>query len=434
MRTHPVLAHLARFGVRLGLSRCRDLLRSMGDPHLARPVVHVAGTNGKGSVVRMVGALLRARGLRVGEMCSPHLQQLNERIVVDGEPIADEALDDLLHRVAAARDRWVREELHDEVPAAEALTYFELVTIAGFLHFAESAVDVVVVEVGLGGRLDATNVVAPVATGIVSVGMDHMEQLGHDLASIAAEKAGIIKPGCPVVVGPLVPAALRVVRTIAHDKGAPLLAPDADYAVRIDREGGLGFSLNASEDWSGAELSGLQLSLEGEHQIANAGVALALVHALPASLRPGPDAVTAGLAAVRHAGRLEWIDEELLLDCAHNGDGAVRLAVYLRGLPEHRRPRVLLLGMSEDKDARAVAAPLAPFVDRIYTTHCAHPRATSAGDLAARLVGIDVPVLPAGPVEQALGLARASGPVVAAGSVFLVGAVRDLLAGSASGD
>lgn len=429
MRTHDVLSRLARFGVRMGLGRSRDLLRTLGDPHLARPVVHVAGTNGKGSVVRMVGAMLRARGLSVGEMTSPHLQQLNERIVVDGRPIPDDELGPLLERVADARDRWVRAELDDELPAGEALTYFELVTIAGFVHFAEKGVDVIVAEVGLGGRLDATNVVAPVATGIVSVGMDHMAQLGDDIGSIAAEKAGIVKPGCPVVVGPLPPPAMRVVRTIAHDKGAPLVGPDAGYSVHVGRDGGLQFSLVGDEDWPAAELSNLELSLNGEHQVANAGVALGLVSVLPASLRPSPAQIAAGLRTVEHAGRLEWLDEDLLLDCAHNGDGAVRLAVYLRSLPDERRPRVLLLGMSEDKDARAVTAPLAPFFDRILTTHCSHPRAISAGDLAERLVGIDVPVLPAGPVEQALQLARAKGPTVVAGSVFLAGAVRDLWMG-----
>ncbi len=429
MRTHAVLSRLARFGVRMGLTRSREILRSIGDPHLARPVVHIAGTNGKGSVVRMMGAMLRARGLKVGEMTSPHLQHLNERIVVDGQPISDVELDSLLRRVAAARDHWVREELQDELPAGEALTYFEMVTIAGFLHFAENGVDVCIVEVGLGGRLDATNVVAPVATAIVSVGMDHMDQLGTDLASIAAEKAGIVKAGCPLVVGPLAAQAIRVVRTIAHDRGAPLLAPDAQYTVRLGRDHDVQFTLEESEHWPRVDLEGLALNLEGEHQVANAGVALALAHALPASLRPDAVAIAKGLASVAHPGRLEWLSDSLLIDCAHNGDGAVRLAVYLRSLPDDRRPDVLLLGMSEDKDARAVVAPLAPYVGRILTTHCAHPRAVRAGELASRLVGIDVPILPAGPVEQALPMALAKGKVVVAGSIFLAGAVRDLVLG-----
>jgi dihydrofolate synthase/folylpolyglutamate synthase len=171
------------------------------------------------------------------------------------------------------------------------------------------------------------------------------------------------------------------------------------------------------------------LGLDGDHQLANAGVAVALGQVLPAGLRPSPSAVSQGLAEVRHAGRMEWLAPDLLVDCAHNPDGAARLAAAIRALPEDRRPRSLLFGASEDKDARGIVVTLAPLVERIYVTHCAHPRSARAGDLAARLVGIGVPLLPAGPVEDALPVARARGPVLVAGSIFLVGAVRDLVTG-----
>lgn len=419
MRTHPILTELAQFGQRLGLERMASFLRWLGDPHLHAPVIHVAGTNGKGSVVRMTGAMLRAHGLRVGEYTSPHLQHVNERLVVDGQPITDAALDELLEQLVSARDAWLGAASNG---TSSSLTYFEVMTAAAFLHFCREDVDVVVLEVGLGGRLDATNVVSPAVTAIVSIGLDHTEQLGPDVASIAAEKAGIIKPGVPVVVGPLEPAALRVIRSIAAERTAPLVAPPD--AFRIDEHRGQGFCYRGPE----RDLDGLELRLRGGHQVWNAGVALAIVDQLPTHVRPDEAACREGLATVAHAGRIERITDDLWLDCAHNPVGADQLAVFLRELPDDVRPRTLLLGMSSNKDARGVARALAPLVDRVFTTHCAHPRAMSAGVLATHLVDLACPVLPAGPIEDALPMVRQMpGPVIVAGSVFLIGAVRDLV-------
>ena len=419
MRTHPILTELALFGQRLGLERMASFLRWLGDPHKHAPVIHVAGTNGKGSVVRMVGSMLRAHGLRVGEYTSPHLQHVNERIVVDGRPISDDALAELLEQLVRARDVWIGAA---SAGAGGGLTYFEVMTAAAFLHFSHEDVDVMVIEVGLGGRLDATNVVDPVATAVVSVGLDHTEQLGTDRASIAAEKAGIVKPGIPVVVGPLHASAMRVVRSIAAERGAPLVSPPSDF--RVDDRRGQGICYVGP----GRSLDGLELALRGGHQVWNAGVALALVDQLPDAIRPDDAACRAGLATVEHAGRLEQLTDHIWVDCAHNSDGAEQLAAWLRELPDDVRPRTLLLGMSSDKDSRSVVRALAPMMDRVLTTHCAHPRALSAGVLATRLVDLPCAVLPAGPVEEALPLARqAEGNLLVAGSVFLVGAVRDLV-------
>lgn len=420
MIQHPRLSALTRFGVRLGLQHMRALMQFLGQPQLRYPTLHVAGTNGKGSVVRTLGAMLKAQGLRVGEYTSPHLQRVNERICVDGEEISDAALDALLEELAGAREAWAASGLAVGLSAEAELTYFEMMTAAAFVHFARVGVDVAVIEVGLGGRLDATNLLDPVVCGITSIGFDHMEQLGPDLASIAAEKAGIIQAGRPVVLGPLPAPALRTIRTIAADRGAPLLEPGVDYRVEPEDSAAMRF---VGGEW---QLAGLEVALAGEHQLANAGVALAMAERLPAHLRPGPEAVRAGLRAVRHAGRLEWLAEDVLADCAHNQEGAAQLARCLRALGP-RQPRTLLLGMSGDKDARAVAVALAPLFDRVYTTHCGHPRAASAGELAERLPDLGVPVLPAGPVELALPRVRAEGPVVVAGSIFLVGAARDLI-------
>jgi dihydrofolate synthase/folylpolyglutamate synthase len=295
-------------------------------------------------------------------------------------------------------------------------------TAAAFLHFSREQVDVIVLEVGLGGRLDATNVAQPVATAIVSVGLDHTEQLGDDLGSIAAEKAGIIKPNVPVVVGPLSHLAMRVVRSIAAERTASLVSPPESWDIEERR--GQGLCFRGPDRW----LDGLELSLVGGHQAWNAGVALALVGCLPAGLRPEDAACRAGLSTVVHAGRLEQVAPDIWLDCAHNTDGAEQLTAWLRELGEGARPTTLLLGMSSDKDPLTVGRVLAPFVDRVLTTHCAHPRAMSAGELATHLVDLSCPVLPAGPIEEALGIAREQdGALLVAGSVFLAGAVRDLM-------
>ncbi len=423
MITHPLLGDLARFGVRLGLERMAGFLSWLGDPHLGYPVVHVAGTNGKGSVVRMTAALLRAQGLRVGEYLSPHLQRVNERIQIDGQEISDAGLNAVLAELDTARRAWVQEALAGEIAAEAALTYFELMTAAAFLSFARARVDVAVVEVGLGGRLDATNVVRPRVCAITSVGIDHTEQLGPDLASIAAEKAGIIKVERPVVVGALPPAALRGGRSIAAERDAPLYELGKDFRLRQERDGRVGvvFGEQVYPD--------LLVPLAGDHQQENAAVALAALCVAGGVLTPSPDAARLGLAAARHPGRLERLAPDLLIDCAHNPEGAARLATWLREHPPAEgQKRTLLLGMSADKDARTLVVALAPLFDRVLTTHCSHPRALSAGDLAGQIVGVDVPVLPAGPIEQALPLARnGRDEVVVAGSVFLAGAVRDLV-------
>jgi len=424
VREHPTLSRLARFGLRMGLDRMRHFLESLGSPHLAVPVIHVAGTNGKGSTTRLIASMLRAAGYRVGEYTSPHLQHINERIHVDGRPISDEDLHDLLHAVDAQRVEWAK-ALDDFVPIDRVLTYFELITAAAFVHFSQSDLDVAVVEVGLGGRLDATNVVTPVATAITSIGLDHVEQLGADLGGIAGEKAGIIKPGVPVVTGSIDPSGLRVIRSIAHERQAPILAHEEAWRVEPGNDGMFTWTLGDRVE------RGLRVGLTGDHQVLNAGVALTVLSTLTDQL-PVKDwrSVVDGLIEVEHPGRLEALDSGLLVDCAHNLESAVALATYLRGLPRDQ-PRTLLLGASNDKDVRSMIGPLSGQVDKVLTTQCSHPRASSAGDLAKELIDVQVPVMPAGPIEDALPLARSNGGlVIVAGSVFLAGAVRELVAGA----
>ena len=419
MIQHPILSHLARFGVRLGLERMKRFLRHMGDPHLKFPCVHIAGTNGKGSVASILSEVLRAQGYRVGLYTSPHLQRVNERIRIDGAEIADRALDQILRDLDEARVE-IAPFLEAHGQPADPLTYFEMTTAAAFVYFARNNIDIAILEVGLGGRLDATNVVDGLVSAVVSIGLDHTEQLGPDVASVAGEKAGIFSPGRPAVVGPVPQDALRVLRAIAQDNDVPLSVYGQDFHVRGD---GRTFS------WTGPDsvLQDLFIGLEGAHQVDNAAVALAVLDQMPPAFSVDPAIIRKSLEQVRVPGRMEWLAPDLLVDCAHNPDGCVALATYLRRR-QRRVSRSLLLGSSREKDLRQMASVLAPQVDRVLTTACAHPRALPPGEVASALEGLTVPVMPVGPIEEALRFARNAGDeVIVAGSVFLAGAVRDLV-------
>lgn len=443
MKTHPILDPLVMAGVKMGLERMRSFLASIGDPQDQYPVIHVAGTNGKGSVCRMLGSMLAAQGYKVGITTSPHLQQINERIRVSSgsgpaTPISDAALDAVLVRIRDARDAWAStveglEGAHERtdqaahptgVPEPMPLTWFEFSIAAAFQHFADEHVDIAVVEVGMGGRLDATNVVHPLLTAIVTVGLDHTDHLGLDYASIGAEKAGIIKPGVPVVIGPVPRAALAVVRAQARSCEAPIYEWSTEFV-------GWGSTAGASADvhvrTTRLERAGLMIGLNGDHQIVNAAVACQLLDLLPEHLRVDEDAVRAGLENVKHRGRLEWLAPDLLVDGAHNPDGASTLAQYLASLPRDRR-RTLVLGGGSDKDIRSVATTLAPQVDRVLTTAGSHPKARSPWEVAQELEGMQIPVHPAGALGEALASARNGADlVIVAGSLYLIGDVRDHL-------
>ena len=443
MRGHPLLEVLAKAGMKMGLSRVHSYLEWLGDPHRRYPVIHVAGTNGKGSVCRMLGAILQAQGFKVGVTTSPHLEEVNERIRVDDVPIADEALDALLRRMDVVRRAWAAAVVG---PEAYPLTYFEFSTAAAFQHFADVGVDVAVVEVGMGGRLDATNVVDPALTAIVSIGLDHTEQLGHDHASIAGEKAGILKPNVPVVVGPLSPEAMATVRAVAAERRAPLRAfgqafsvSGAPEAFSFRGEAVAGGDIRANEMSADIKesrkiaplaLDGLESGLLGDHQLVNAAVAIELIRLLPPELACGEAAIRVGLRAARNEGRLEWARPGVLLDGAHNPDGALTLAAWLSRQPPGRR--TLLLGGGVDKDIWSVACTLARRVDRIVATQGSHPKARTVESVCRDLAGLPIPVEPGGPLPDALDrlLAeqeREPGLLIVAGSLYLVGEARSLL-------
>lgn len=408
------LAHLTLFGTKLGLDTPRRLLAALGDPQQTYPAVHVAGTNGKGSTCVLLEALLRAAGRSVGRYTSPHLEDFSERIAVDGCPIADADLVRHAARVHAAA-------LRLQAPA----TFFEAATAMAFLHFAEAGasgapVDAAVVEVGLGGRLDATNVLTPRVSVITNVDLEHTKYLGATVAEVAGEKGGIVKPGVPVVTAAR-GEALEVVRAAAHRHGAPLFVLGEDFAVTD----GAPFTY----DGPGARLKDLSLGLAGPHQRENAALALAAAaEFLPEGL-PDAAALRRALAEARWPGRLETIAAAapVLLDCAHNASAARALAAHLDATPGG--PVRLVLGVLADKDFDPIAKALGPCAARVILTAPDTPRRADLAEQArvARRHARDVTVVPgvAAAVDLAVReAAAAGGRVVVTGSIYTVGEAR----------
>lgn len=418
MRSHPVVDRLAFAGVKLGLERMRAFLATLGEPHLAVPVVHIGGTNGKGSVATMVTEALVAAGLRVGTTTSPHLVSLNERFALNGQPIGDTRLRAVLEAVERARQDWVR----SEGLGPDALTAYELLTAAAFVWFAEEQVDVAVVEVGLGGRLDASNVVAPVVTAITSIGMDHTEQLGPTLEAIAAEKAGIVKPGVPLVLGPIAQGPADVLARAAALTDAPLWRSGAH--LRRERRAD-GWRVQTPR----GEVGPVALAMPGAHQGANAAVAVGVLHRLAELGFPISDAaIVQGLARAKVGARVERIDDRLVVDGAHNVEGATALAAWLAEQPR-RSPRILVFGMSEGRPPRDVLTPLLPHVDEVALVTFDHPKALTTAQLAAALGDVTVAMSDAGEVRSAWEELDADAEeLVVAGSLYLAGDVLGWLA------
>jgi dihydrofolate synthase/folylpolyglutamate synthase len=402
------LFSLERLGMKFGLENISRLCAALGDPQKTFPSVIVAGTNGKGSVTAMVDTALRAAGHRAARYTSPHLVRVEERFVIDGREVDTAALREAAARVRSAADGLERDGALEGPP-----TFFECATAIAFVLFREARVDVAVLEVGLGGRLDATNVVSPMAAAITSIDFDHQAQLGDTLASIAFEKAGVIKPGIPVVCGPLPDEARAVVARVCDERGATLI--DAS-STRVEEVTG-----------------GAPLALAGAHQRRNAGVAVRLLQEIDRlGIRVDPPSIRAGLTEVRWPARLERLTfggTEVLLDAAHNPAGADALARYLR--ESGWIGAVLLAGVMRDKDAPAMLAPLLTVCPTVVCTTPASPRALDAEALAA----VAREVAPAGTRVEAVSdpeaaLTRAADlgtRVVAAGSIFLAGPLRAIL-------
>ena len=337
---------------KLGLERVHALLRTLGDPHLQLRALHVAGTNGKGSVCATLDAVLRARGLRVARYTSPHLIDFPERFLVDGVPVESD-------RIVEWVDRWT--------PEVERLgaTFFEATTAMAFQFFAESGVDVAVIETGLGGRLDATNVLVPLVAGVTNIQIDHVEYLGATREEIAFEKAGIFKRGVPAIVGEPDAGIRALLVEHARGHGATPIRAVYDEAALSE------VTVTADKTRFVARTSrgerAVRTPLVGRHQASNALVALAMLEALPDDLRPDDATVEQGLSRVRLPGRFQRVGK-FVFDVAHNPDGSRVLA---RTLEEARLPRPVaaVFSVLSDKDWASMMAALAPQVDRFIVTN-----------------------------------------------------------------
>ncbi|HEX8696147.1 MAG TPA: folylpolyglutamate synthase/dihydrofolate synthase family protein [Longimicrobium sp.] len=403
-------------GIRWGLERTLELLAGVGDPHRRFRCLHVGGTNGKGSVSALCEAALRAAhpGRTVGLYTSPHLVSFDERIRVGGRPVERELLLACEARLRADIER-------------TGASFFEATTAIAFLCFAEAGVDVAVVEVGLGGRLDSTNVVAPEAVAVTNVARDHVEYLGETLEEIAAEKAGIFKPGVPALTGEAAPAPLAVLRGKADEVGAPLTLLDEAAAV-----GDVATSLQGTRFRLGSRRWGerpVRTPLVGLHQARNAALAAELLGLLPEDLRPGWDDVARGFAAVRWPGRLQvehvrgatWI-----FDVAHNPAGVASLAESLDAL-RLPRPVVLVTAILGDKAWGEMLPPLLARADAAILTLAPSSPPSRRWDperAAQSLRGVRVPVRVIPGLADALGRAETLAPygtVLVTGSVHTVG-------------
>ena len=425
------LSSLEVLGIRPGLDRIGALLARLGDPQATFPSVLIAGTNGKGSVAAYTASILRQSGRAPGVYTSPHLVRFEERIVVGEEPIPrpEVAALTLELRRAIGSDRLLR---------SDPPTYFEATTALAFLHFRNRKVPLAVLEVGMGGRFDATNVVTPLACAITQIAADHTQWLGRTLGEIAYQKAGILRPGVTSSVSKQDPAALEVIRAEARGAGASLsLTTDCE----IRPAGGPGrfsdppvFSLLTP---TGGRYPELALSLRGVHQIENAVTAVLLAETLSAAGMSGIDsrAIGSGLRTTRWPGRLELIPgaPDLLLDGAHNPAGCAALAAYLKEYQEERA-KVLVFAAMKDKPSGAMLDILCPLVHKVIVTGLPVPRGEAPDILHGLAASRHVDVARTTSVGEALRLARdAAGPgalVVISGSLYLVGEVKQLLPAS----
>lgn len=420
---------------KFNLDRMRHLMKLMGDPHLRYPVIHIAGTKGKGSTAAMIASVLHEAGFKVGLYTSPHLQDYTERIQVNGQPISHA---ELVNQVEALKPCFSR---------VDEITTFEITTAIGFQVFAAEKVDFGVIEVGLGGRLDATNVVDPLVSVITSLSFDHMNVLGDSISQIAAEKGGIIKPEKPVVLARQWKEAREVIEKICQERNAPLVEIGRDYffSERSHSLTGQSFivwseseqdlinefiSSGGRNDWDPEHYS---IPLLGFHQIENAATAYAAIEIVRSKgFKISKRDISNGFRKVSWPARFELVNEKplIIVDSAHNQDSALKLRLamddYLNG-----KPIILLFGASEDKDVRGMFANLLPRVRIVVATRSEHPRAMDPDilvELAQQYGKQSIKTLSVEEgLKEAIQLAGKDAVVVVAGSIFIAAAVREII-------
>lgn len=423
---------LAQFGWKLDLARIERLCELAGHPERRFRAVLVGGSAGKGSTCAILSSVLRALGYRVGTAPKPHLHTHRERVQVDGELIPEGRFAALMTRILPLAEQVTREE--------GSPTVFEVMTLLSFLHFAEAEVDWAVVEVGLGGRFDATNVLPAAVSVITMIGLDHTDRLGDTVEKIAFEKAGIIKPGGRLVTG-AEGGALAVIEGVAAERGSEILRLGREIRVENIRLQPGETCLDLFTPF--AEFPDLRLRLAGEHQARNAALAVSAALWLPGASRPDPSSIYEGAGQASIPGRLQVLRERplVLLDAAHSPDRAQALAETVRELylrPSRDRRVVLVLGCSQGHLPESVVACLAPLATEVIATRAEHPAAIPAEDVAAAAQACGVPVRVVEPVAAAAAAALAAAApddlVLITGSLFVVGEAMRALSPRASSE
>ncbi len=425
-KTIDYLYALQKHGIKLALSNSIALMARMDNPHRKFRSVHVAGTNGKGSTSVFIAAMLQAAGYRVGLYTSPHLVSFCERIRINNELISEAKVVELAARVRDASHA----SAGCQGTAAHNPTFFEVATVMAFTYFAEEGVDIAVIEVGMGGRLDSTNVIAPLVSVITNIELEHTEYLGTTLAQIAREKAGIIKAGVPVVTGAAQQEVVTVFEQEAAAQKSPVYRLSRDFAparITANRE--------QVFDYKGITRSyeKVKLALQGRHQVDNACLALAAIECLrAAAVAVDEAAVRQGLLHARWPGRLELVARkpDIYLDGAHNPASARMLAKTVRDMKPAYQRVVLIIGILGDKDYQGILSALVPLADHVVATKPRYARALEVGALAAEIGKRYASVETAETVEDAVTMARrAASPddlVLITGSLYVVGDARAL--------
>ena len=408
-----------QFGIKLGLDPVRRMCELLGNPQNQYGVLHVAGSNGKGSVCAMMASILQAKGIAVGLYTSPHLVRFNERIQINGEELSDQALYEALKSCEEAADKVHKEQGHEA-------TFFEITTVLAFECFRRANIQIAVIETGLGGRLDATNVVMPLISVITPVSREHTSHLGDTLEAIAAEKAGIIKNGRPVVVAHQEEGAQEVIRAIAAESKSPLIL--AEEAVTVGKVSGDLHGQKIRITSAGGIGTTASLPLIGRHQLENAAVAVATIERLfdILQIEIEPCIIKQGLENVVWPGRCQLLREHppVIMDAAHNPSGAKELVKVLRD--NGIKHIGMILGMCGDKDVKSVIRELACVVRKVWVVPIANERSMSPRELAeiARSFGLDASVMKS--PQEAFPIAEKwakenSLPLVITGSLFLLG-------------
>ncbi|MDH7598517.1 MAG: folylpolyglutamate synthase/dihydrofolate synthase family protein [Sedimentisphaerales bacterium] len=415
------------------LDRMRALLDMLGNPHTKLSAVHIAGTKGKGSTATMLAKMLEANGLKVGLYTSPHLVHLHERITINSQMISEEQMLGLLQRVYGPVERLTQK--------GQAPTFFEILTALAFMYFVDSQVDIAVIETGLGGRLDSTNVISPKVIGITNISIDHQHQLGHTLEAIAKEKAGVFKPGVPIITVDQDPVVMKVLRAQAAAVKAPLLVTgqDIDFSYRFETSREHGPHMRVCLTTPTSKFEHLRVPLHGQHQAINCGLALALLDCLKGcGYQIDTDKAVQGLEQVVLPGRMEMIcdDPRVMIDGAHNA-ASIRAVIHAVGQNVPYDSMIVIFGCNSDKDIDGMLRELQYGADKVIFTRSNSPRAADPEELAERFSEISHKMCQTAPsLPEALQLARSAigreDLILITGSFYLIGQAKVYLQPSAA--